>query len=606
MLRLNREHAVFLAVLVCAVSLVACSNDPYSDDLRPTAADDAVAPGVAPHGTVGALLRVGEATRQSGNPAGAIPFFRRAHSLAPFKAEPLVRLGVALNDLSQFNEAQEAFHDALNLEHNNTEALRGLGFALVGLNQPEMAIDQFKAAIAIEPDYRSYNGLGVASDHLGEHKAAQDYYEAGLKIFPNNLTLLNNLGLSQILSRDYDAAIATLVGAVQQPGASSRQRQNLALAYGMAGKDADAARVARVDLGPKDVQDNLAYYPILRGADDKVLLAAILGVHAPDRLVTQPPPAQPEPQAGRASDAGAGTEAPAPAAKPTTSVETRPVPIARAEPTDTEANQAAAAAPAAGTSHIRSVVAISIPTDHPSAAAKAAVNAANQASKPVAAVAELPTPAPAPQSSEQRAENDRRQEIDAQPAAQPASQHQEGDQAINALTQDSRATDEAAPPPSSAPASLPVQAEAIQSDQNPAPVQAAAKSGSQPRPPAAETGGAPVWYAPPSTTAANGAAHQETFFDSIYDYLFKRPAPAATKVAVAAPRPAVVPSAASVSQTATAPQSAANVAAIQPAAGAAHGDSGWLGEIGEFFQARQGAIPAAEHQPIGGGAAASP
>ena len=602
MLRLNREHAVFLAILACAVSLVACANDPYTDDLRPTAADRAASPN-APAGTFGALIRVGEATRQAGNPAGAIPFFRRAHSLDMFKAEPLVRLGVALNDLGQFNEAQEAFHDALNLEHNNTEALRGLGFALIGLNQPEMAIDQFKAAIGVEPDYRSYNGLGVASDHLGEHKAAQDYYEAGLKIFPNNLTLLNNLGLSQILSRDYDAAIATLIGAVQQTGASIRQRQNLALAYGMAGKDADAARVARIDLGPKDVQDNLAYYPILRGADDKVLLAAILGVHAPDRLVSQPAPAQPEPQTGPASDAGTGAEAPAPAAKPTSSVETRPAPIAHAEPNDTETRQAAAAKPAAGTSHIRSVVAISIPTDHPSAAAKAAVETANQSSKPAAAVTQSQTPAEtsAPRSSEQQTGNGQTQAN----AVQPASAQQEGNSTINALTQDSRSAGEAPSPPSSAPASPPAQAAAIQSQQDPAPVQPAAKSGSRPQPAAVETGGAPVWYAPPAATAATGAAHQETFLDRVYDYLFQPHAPAASKVAAATPRPAGTASVPSLSQTATGPQSE-NVAAIQPAAGATHSNSGWLGDIGEFFQARQGAIPATEHQPIGGGAAASP
>lgn len=594
MLRPNREHAAFLAILVCAVSLVACANDPYTDDLRPTAADRTASPN-APAGTFGALIRVGEATRQSGDPAGAIPFFRRAHSLDMFKAEPLVRLGVALNDLGQFNEAQEAFHDALNLEHNNTEALRGLGFALIGLNQPEMALDQFKAAIAIEPDYRSYNGLGVASDHLGEHNAAQDYYEAGLKIFPNNLTLLNNLGLSQILSRDYDMAIATLVGAVQQPGASVRQRQNLALAYGMAGKDADAARVARIDLGPKDVQDNLAYYPILRGADDKVLLAAILGVHAPDRLVSQPPPAQP--QAGPASDAG--SEAPAPAAKPTTSVETQPAPITRAEQTDSEANRAAAAAPAGGTSHIRSVVAISIPTDHPSAAAKAAVAAANQPSKPVAAIARSAPPGPAAtaHSSEQQAPSGQ------EPGS--ADRHQEGDFAINALVQDSRSAGEAGPPPSSVPAAVAVQAAATQSDQDPAPVQTAAKSGSRTRPPGAESGGAPVWYAPPSATATNGAAHQETFLDRVYDYLFNPAAPAAGKVAAATARPDGAASAPSDSQTA-APRSEANVAAIQPAAGGTRGDSGWLGEIGEFFRPRQGATPASEHQPIGGGAAASP
>lgn len=606
MLRLNHSNAALLAVVVCAISLVACSSDPLTSSLRPTADDQAAAPGVAPAGAVGAMIRVGEATRQAGDPANAVLFFRRAHALVPFKAEPLVRLGVALNDLGQFNEAAEAFRDALNIEHNNTEALRGLGFALIGLNQPELAIDQFKAAIAIEPDYRSFNGLGVASDHLGQHKAAQDYYESGLKIFPNNLTLLNNLGLSQILSRDYDAAIGTLVGAVQQPGASARQRQNLALAYGMAGKDTDAARVSRIDLGPRDVQDNLAYYPILRGADDKVLLAAILGVHAPDRLVSQPLPGQPASPTGPASDAGKNMEAPAPTAKPTASVETLPVPVAGAQPSPTEVAQAAATKPAAGTSHIQSVVAISIPTSHPSAAARAAVEAANRPTThipPAAVSSEAAPPAPAANQATSpggQGETDLGHERIQQPTAQP----QESSSAVNALREDTHTVEEAAATGARDLAGLPTSGPTVMADQSQFRADAPIKTAL--RPSAAGNDGAPVWYASPIATPVNAAVHQNTFLDKIFEYLFEPNAPAASKIAAVPPTNGKAASAAPASQVATAPAAGDNVAAIQPAAGIAHSQSSWLGDIGEFFRARQSATPAAEHQPIGGGAAASP
>ena len=277
---LGSYRFAFLALIAAALLLIGCATDPITDSLRPNPEDVANHPG-APAGSVAALVRVGEASRQSGDPVTAITLFRRAHNLDPFKAEPLVKLGDALNDVGKFGEAADSFRSALEYEHNNVEALRGLGTALVGLNQPGLAIDHFKAALAIEPDYRSYNGLGVASDHMGQHKAAQDYYEAGLKVFPKNLTLLNNLGLSQLLTRDYDAAVVTLVTAAEQPGATARQRLNLALAYGLAGRDAEAQRIARIDLDDKTVQDNLAYYGILRAADDAALLSAILGVHVP-------------------------------------------------------------------------------------------------------------------------------------------------------------------------------------------------------------------------------------------------------------------------------------------------------------------------------------
>ncbi|MFZ0694806.1 MAG: tetratricopeptide repeat protein, partial [Alphaproteobacteria bacterium] len=307
---LGSYRLAFLALIAAAFLLIGCATDPITDSLRPNPEDVANHPG-APAGSVAALVRVGEASRQSGDPVTAITLFRRAHNLDPFKVEPLVKLGDALNDVGKFSEAADSFRTALEYEHNNVEALRGLGTALIGLNQPGLAIDHFKAALAIEPDYRSYNGLGVASDHMGQHKAAQDYYEAGLKGFPKNLTLLNNLGLSQLLTRDYDAAMVTLVTAAEQPGATARQRLNLALAYGLAGRDAEAQRIARIDLDDKTVQDNLAYYGILRAADDAALLSAILGVHVPvppPSAASQPDmsaPASIQPKAGGGSSVDA-------------------------------------------------------------------------------------------------------------------------------------------------------------------------------------------------------------------------------------------------------------------------------------------------------------
>jgi len=286
----HRRFAVIAAVLSVLV-LASCSNDPIVSAARPTKEDMANQPMPAPAGTIPALMRMGEATRQAGNPKDALAYFRRAHQIDIFAPLPLVKIGVTLNDLGQYNEAAEVFKDAIALDHNNTEALRGLGAALIGVNQPALAIENLKAALEIEADHRTYNALGVASDHLGDHDTAQKYYDEGLKIFPNNLTLLNNLGLSQILSGNLEAATASLVTAAQLPGAGARQRQNLALAYGLAGHDQEAARILRLDLDNQAIQANLAYYGILRAADNAALMAAVMGVHVP-ATAPAPPPVQ--------------------------------------------------------------------------------------------------------------------------------------------------------------------------------------------------------------------------------------------------------------------------------------------------------------------------
>ena len=221
MLALAHRRFVFAAAVLCILALASCSNDPIVSATRPTKEDIASQPTPAPAGTMPALMRMGEATRQAGKPRDALAYFRRAHQLDLFDPRPLVKIGICLNDLGQYNEAAEAFKDTIALDHNNTEALRGLGTAMIGLNEPALAIENLKAALEIEPDHRTYNALGVASDHMGDHAAAQNYYSEGLKLFPNNLTLLNNLGLSQILSGNLDAATATLVTAAQLPGAGA-------------------------------------------------------------------------------------------------------------------------------------------------------------------------------------------------------------------------------------------------------------------------------------------------------------------------------------------------------------------------------------------------
>jgi Flp pilus assembly protein TadD len=85
-----------------------------------------------------------------------------------------------------------------------------------------------------------------------------------LELAPNDVSLRNDLGLSQALAGDFDDAITILRSIASAPGAPAEYRLNLALALGLAGRRADAERVARIDLDERSVQSNLAYYDVLR------------------------------------------------------------------------------------------------------------------------------------------------------------------------------------------------------------------------------------------------------------------------------------------------------------------------------------------------------
>ena len=122
----------------------------------------------------------------------------------------------------------------------------------------------------------------MAFDLAGQHEAAQDAYRAGLQIAPDSMLLRNNLGLSLALSGKHAEAIEMLRAVADEPGAKARNRQNLALAYGLAGDLTAAERISRLDPDEESVQNNLSYFAALAAVDDQRKRAAVLGVHPPE------------------------------------------------------------------------------------------------------------------------------------------------------------------------------------------------------------------------------------------------------------------------------------------------------------------------------------
>jgi Flp pilus assembly protein TadD/cell division septation protein DedD len=228
------------------------------------------------------ILRIADATRAGGDPASAIGLYRRAHELAPKDATPLVRLGATFAEMHAYTEAVASYRQAKVLAPQNLEIERGLGAVLLALGEPELALTELAAALERQKDDpRLFSLVGVAYDQIGRHDIAQQTYAAGLRAAPNYQPLRNNLGLSQALSGDFADAEATLTDAAAGPAATPRTRQNLALVYGLAGDTEKAAAAARGDLDEASVKNNLAYYALLRGMDDRTRAAAIIGARLP-------------------------------------------------------------------------------------------------------------------------------------------------------------------------------------------------------------------------------------------------------------------------------------------------------------------------------------
>jgi len=109
------------------------------------------------------------------------------------------------------------------------------------------------------PDWKLMSAEGAIYDQIGNHAKARSLYKQALLIAPSDPSLLNNLGLSYLLSNELPDAEYTLRRAAALPGADSRVRQNLALVLGIQGKYDEAIQVAQAEIDPQQAKANIDY-----------------------------------------------------------------------------------------------------------------------------------------------------------------------------------------------------------------------------------------------------------------------------------------------------------------------------------------------------------
>jgi Flp pilus assembly protein TadD len=211
------------------------------------------------------LMRVGAAARAGGDLANAVSIYRRAATIEQLNPAPFVAAGNVLTEMNQIDEAILAYKSALDRVANDPEALRGLAKAYLRTARPELAGAPLSVAYKQTPDDpKLLQLIGVADDFIGQHKEAQARYHRGLELLPADPALTVDLALSLALTGNYPEAIGLLRPVAIAPTASPRERQTLALVYGLAGDQAAAEQMARRDLDQTSVQHNLAYYDRLR------------------------------------------------------------------------------------------------------------------------------------------------------------------------------------------------------------------------------------------------------------------------------------------------------------------------------------------------------
>jgi Flp pilus assembly protein TadD len=207
----------------------------------------------------GSLTSTAEASPDT-DPRRAAEVYGERYRANPKDAEAALSYGQALRTTGQRGQAVAVLEQATIAHPGNKALLAAYGRALADNGNFQQAFDILTRAHSPDnPDWRILSVQGTTLDQMGRHDEARRYYTSALKIVPDEPSVLSNLGLSYVLSKDLPKAEETLRRAYAGGKADARVRQNLALVVGLQGRFAEAESIVRADLPPDEAAANVAY-----------------------------------------------------------------------------------------------------------------------------------------------------------------------------------------------------------------------------------------------------------------------------------------------------------------------------------------------------------
>src|SRR5258707_3973037 len=187
-------------------------------------------------------------TSRAADPRREVEVYRDRFRANPKDSDAALQYGKALRTSGQRSQAVAVLEQATIAHPDNKALLAGYGRALADNGNFQQAFEVLgRAHTPEDPDWRILSAQGAVLDQLGRGEEARQYYASALRISPEEPSVLSNLGLSYLLSKDLLKAEETLRRASSRADADPRARLNLALVVGLRGRVAEAESIVKAD-----------------------------------------------------------------------------------------------------------------------------------------------------------------------------------------------------------------------------------------------------------------------------------------------------------------------------------------------------------------------
>jgi Flp pilus assembly protein TadD len=142
----------------------------------------------------------GQALLKAGHPAEAADALSRTLTRSPGRTDVRYALGLALEQLHQYDGAIEQFQAVITAEPSNTGAHQHLGSALHSLGRRQEAVTAYLAALALDPSSAdTHNDLGVALAEEGRFREAETHFVEALRLRPGDAEAKVNLEKTRLM-----------------------------------------------------------------------------------------------------------------------------------------------------------------------------------------------------------------------------------------------------------------------------------------------------------------------------------------------------------------------------------------------------------------------